>query len=73
VDVVTPNGFDDDFVPSDGEFGVRRDMARTKLLQIARAMFNTDLPDDTLLVINSGRYEFRNKGIDIFIDALLEA
>lgn len=70
VDIVTPNGFDDDFVPSDGEFGVRRDMARTKLLQIARAMFNIDLPDDTLLVINSGRYEFRNKGIDVFIDAL---
>lgn len=70
VDIVTPNGFDDDFVPNDGEFGVRRDMARTKLLQIARAMFNSDLPDDTLLVINSGRYEFRNKGIDIFIDAL---
>lgn len=70
VDVITPNGFDDSFVPNDGEFGVRREMARTKLLQIARAMFNTDLPDDTMLVINSGRYEFRNKGIDLFIDAL---
>jgi len=70
VDIVTPNGFDDSFVPNDGEFGVRREMARTKLMQIARAMFNTDLPDDTLLVINSGRYEFRNKGIDLFIDAL---
>ncbi len=70
VDVVTPNGFDDAFVPSAKEFEVRREMARAKLLQVARAMFNTDLPDDALLVINSGRYEFRNKGIDLFIDAL---
>lgn len=69
-DIVTPNGFDDSFVPSDGEFSVRRDMARTKLMQVARSMFNIDLPDDALLVINSGRYEFRNKGIDVFIDAL---
>lgn len=70
VDVVTPNGFDDSFVPSEGEFSVRREMARAKLMQVARAMFNTDLPEDSMLVINSGRYEFRNKGIDLFIDAL---
>jgi glycogen phosphorylase/synthase len=30
------------------------------------------LPADTLLLVNSGRYEFRNKGIDLFIDALAE-
>ncbi len=72
VDIVTPNGFDDSFVPSDGEFSVRRDMARTKLLQVASSLFNTELPSDTLLIINSGRYEFRNKGIDIFIDALAQ-
>jgi phosphorylase/glycogen(starch) synthase len=70
VDVITPNGFDDSFVPSEGEYSVRREMARAKLMQVARAMFNTDLPEDSLLVINSGRYEFRNKGIDLFIDAL---
>ncbi len=70
VDVITPNGFDDSFVPSDGEFHVRRDMARTKLMQVSSAMFNMEMPDDTLFIINSGRYEFRNKGIDLFIDAL---
>ena len=26
--------------------------------------------DNALLVLNSGRYEFHNKGIDVFIDAL---
>ncbi len=72
TDVITPNGFDDSFVPIDGEFNIRRDMARAKLMQVASAMFNAELPDDSLLVINSGRYEFRNKGIDVFIDSLAE-
>lgn len=70
VDVVTPNGFDDSFVPSDAEFNNRREMARVKLLQVSRALFNTPLLDDALLVVNSGRYEFRNKGIDIYIESL---
>lgn len=70
VDLVTPNGFDDGFVPSPAEFGNRREMARVKLLQVSRALFNSDLPEDAMLVVNSGRYEFRNKGIDIYIEAL---
>lgn len=70
VDVVTHNGFDDGFVPPTEEFANRREMARIKLLQVSRALFNTELPEDSLLVINSGRYEFRNKGIDLYIDAL---
>ncbi|MBK9358955.1 MAG: alpha-glucan family phosphorylase [Bacteroidales bacterium] len=72
VDLVTPNGFDDSFTPDAAEFENRRGMARIKLMQISRAMFNIDLPDDTLLLVNSGRYEFRNKGIDLYIDALAE-
>jgi len=70
VDIVTPNGFNDRFVPNEAEFENRRSMARNKIMQISRAMFNIDLPGDTLLVVNSGRYEFRNKGIDLYIDAL---
>ena len=30
----------------------------------------TSLDDDTVIVSTSGRYEFRNKGIDVFIDSL---
>lgn len=70
VDVITHNGFDDGFVPSAKEFSGHREIARIKLMQVSRALFNTDLPEDSLLVINSGRYEFRNKGIDLYIDAL---
>jgi len=70
VDLITPNGFDDKFVPSANEFDNRRAMARHKLMQVTRALFNDDIADDALLVVNSGRYEFRNKGIDLFIEAL---
>jgi glycogen phosphorylase/synthase len=69
-DVITPNGFDDAWVPQGEERGLIRNSARKKILEVAGALCNTTLNDDTLLVLNSGRYEFRNKGIDLFIDAL---
>ncbi|MCU0378117.1 MAG: alpha-glucan family phosphorylase [Bacteroidales bacterium] len=69
-DVVTPNGFDDSFVPSPGDFDNRRSAAREKLLSVAGALLGYKLPDDTLLVSTSGRYEYRNKGIDLFLSAL---
>ena len=70
VDVVLPNGFDDSFVPSAAQFSRKRSQARKKMLGIARALLGEDLGDDTLLVSTSGRYEFRNKGIDVFVEAM---
>jgi len=69
-DVITPNGFDDSFVPNEETFITKRQKARKTLLNVAKGLLNHDLPDDTLLIANSGRYEFKNKGIDLFIDAL---
>ncbi|MFH0895204.1 MAG: alpha-glucan family phosphorylase [Bacteroidota bacterium] len=70
VDIVTPNGFADDFVPQGDAFEKCQSTARKKLLDVARAFLNQEIPDDTLLIGTSGRYEFRNKGIDVLIDAL---
>ena len=70
VDVVLPNGFDDSFVPSAQQFTRKRNAARRKMLEIANALLGEDLGDDTLLVSTSGRYEFRNKGIDVFVEAM---
>jgi phosphorylase/glycogen(starch) synthase len=70
IDVVTPNGFDEALIPTLEELGKRRQLARAKLLEVAQALLNQELPDDSLLIVNSGRYEFRNKGIDLLIDAL---
>jgi glycogen phosphorylase/synthase len=72
VDFVTPNGFEDSFVPTADIFESRRSLARKKLITVAEAVLGYNLSEDCLLVVNSGRYEFRNKGIDIFIDSLGE-
>ncbi|MBR1469241.1 MAG: glycogen/starch synthase [Prevotella sp.] len=70
VDVVLPNGFEDDFVPKGQAFTRKRKAARKRLLEVAKAQTGKDFDDDALIVSTSGRYEFRNKGIDVFIEAM---
>ena len=70
VDVVLPNGFDNSFVPSSQKFIRKRKAARRKMLDVANALLGEQLGDDTLLISTSGRYEFRNKGIDVFVEAM---
>ena len=70
VDVVLPNGFDDSFVPKAATFTRKRRAARRRLLDVANALLGEQLGDDTLIVSTSGRYEFRNKGIDVFVEAM---
>lgn len=70
VDAVLPNGFEDDFVPKAALFTKKRNAARKRLLRIAEALTGYKLDDNTLIVSTSGRYEFRNKGIDVFIEAI---
>ena len=70
VDVVLPNGFDNSFVPKPAVFTRKRRAARRRLLEIANALLGEQLDDDTLIVSTSGRYEFRNKGIDVFVEAM---
>ena len=48
----------------------KRKKARKRLLEVANALLGTDLNDDTLIVSTSGRYEFRNKGVDVYIEAM---
>ena len=70
VDAVLPNGFEDDFVPKAALFTKKRNAARKRLLRITEALTGSKLDDNTLIVSTSGRYEFRNKGIDVFIEAI---
>ena len=70
-DVVTPNGFEPDFVPAPSRRNSARRAARTVMLDVARALTGDALPDDdTFIVISSGRCEYRNKGFDVFLDAM---
>src|ERR1035437_3673140 len=70
VDLVTPNGFDDSFVPNNNIFETKRQEAKDSLFLVAEAVLDRKIKRDSLLIVNSGRYEFGNKGIDLFIDSL---
>ena len=70
VDVVLPNGFDNSFVPKGTAFTAKRRKARQRLIEMANNMLGTQLTDDVLMVSTSGRYEYRNKGIDVFIESM---
>jgi len=69
-DVVTPNGFEDDFVPKGKKFDVKREETRQTMKKVAEKLLGYSLTDDALFVGTAGRYEYKNKGIDTFIEAL---
>ena len=69
-DVILMNGFEDDFVPRGQAFANKRKRARSLMLSVANKLLGTNLGDDTLIVGTSGRYEFKNKGIDVFLESL---
>jgi phosphorylase/glycogen(starch) synthase len=68
--IITTNGFEESFVPKGKQFDIKRKAARNKALQIASEHTGVTYDDDTLLILTSGRYEYINKGIDLFIRAL---
>lgn len=70
VDFILPNGFENDFVPKGTEFTKKRNAARKRALRIANALLGEEFGNDTLIISTSGRYEFRNKGVDVYIEAM---
>ncbi|WP_304347146.1 DUF3417 domain-containing protein, partial [Capnocytophaga leadbetteri] len=70
TDIITPNGFEDKIIPAEKTFAKKCTDARKILINVAQALTNQSISEDTKIVAISGRYEFRNKGIDAFIDAL---
>lgn len=68
--LVTPNGFEKDFIPVGKEHEKKRISARRKLINVAEKLLGYDIQQDALLVVTSGRYEYRNKGLDVFVDAM---
>lgn len=69
-DVVTPNGFELNFVPAKTKYAAARKQARERMLEVAYSLTGVKLPQDTFIVATSGRCEYRNKGIDLFLDAM---
>ena len=70
ADVVLVNGFEDDFVPKGAAFTAKRKEARRVMLNVASHLLGQEFDDNTIIVSTGGRYEFRNKGIDILLESL---
>ena len=69
-DVVTLNGFEADFVPAGRAYAPKRRAARNTLLRVAQTLTGVEYGPDTFIVATSGRCEYRNKGLDVYLDAL---
>lgn len=67
--LVTPNGFELSIVPEKQQYAAKRKKARAKLLEVAKALTGKQFDDDTFMYVTAGRNEFRNKGLDMFIDS----
>lgn len=68
--LVTPNGFEKGFIPKGKKYDEKKDAARQKLIHVAERLLGYKLKKDALLIGTSGRYEYRNKGLDVFVDSL---
>lgn len=68
-DIVTPNGFPADWAPTKLRQKRARSVARAAMLNVGSKLSGRTLPEDTFIVATSGRCEYRNKGIDVFLDA----
>ena len=68
--LVTPNAFEQNYVPKGTQFTSQRAAARKRMLEVASALTGTYFPADTMLIATSGRLEMRNKGIDVYLDSL---
>ena len=69
-DVITMNGIDHPLRKDLKAFAELRKSSRENILHIAETLCGEPIDRNCLMVINSGRYEFKNKGIDLFIEAL---
>lgn len=69
-DVVTPNGFEPDFVPAPSRRNAAKAKARKTLLKVASTLIGKDFAPDTYIILSSGRCEYRNKGLDVLLDTL---
>ena len=69
-DVLTLNGLDLRVIPDYSRDRSLATASRQRLLEAAGRLLRRRLPEDTRVFLVSGRYEYHNKGIDVFLDAL---
>lgn len=75
-DKILPNGFNVEEFPSLEELSYQHKEKKEEMREFLRAYFepyySVELEKDPRVLFISGRYEFHNKGLDVFADALAE-
>ena len=69
-DIVTTNGLDMRVIPDYSTDRQTPAALRARVLEAVAPLLRRTLSESTRIVAISGRYEFHNKGIDVFLDAL---
>ncbi len=72
-DVILPNGLDLEDFEAPHEFHHLHDQYKQEIHNFVRGHFFPSQPfdlDKTLYLFTSGRYEYKNKGLDLFIESL---
>ena len=68
--LVTPNGFESDFVPRGVAFNRTRKESRQVFSRLVECLTGQKPSEDALFIGTAGRCEYKNKGIDVFLDTL---
>ncbi len=71
-DVITPNGLDLRVIPDFSGDRLKPGLMRRVILERAAKLLRRELPEDTNILLISGRYEYVNKGIDVFLEAMAQ-
>lgn len=74
ADVILYNGLNVERFPSIEELAYYHKQNKERIFEFLRALFypyyDLEITPNDRIIFTSGRYEFKNKGIDLFIDAL---
>lgn len=68
--IVTPNGFEKNIAGSPSQQKKHRESGRKRILETISALTGKNYSKDTFIIGTSGRNEYRNKGLDVFLDVL---
>lgn len=68
--MVLPNGWEEGVIPSGYQLRKLREGGRKAIYHLTETLYGTKLGEEPFIVATSGRCEYRNKGLDVFIDAL---
>lgn len=69
--VILKNGFENKFVSKSDVYIEKRKVSRERILNVAGKLMGYKFnPFETVIIGTGGRYEYKNKGLDLFLESL---